>query len=149
MSHPGSLEIREEQEALIQFLYLAQVGLAQADLNGTIGMINPISAQLLMPLSRDGNLANLFTALKSEAPSLRHLCAQFPLLQGAVCDAMYIHQNPRLQGKSAKTVVSLTIVKLDESRLMAVLSDVTQQVRREREIQTRKSAGKAPPPSPK
>ena len=134
MSHPGSLEIREEHEALTQFLYLAPVGLVQADLNGTIGMINPISAQLLMPLSRDGNLDNLFTALESVAPSLRHLCAQFSLSQGVVCDAMYIHLNASLRGKSAKTVVSLTIVKLDEARLMAVLSDVTLQVRREREL---------------
>ena len=77
MRHPGSLEIFGEHEALIQFLYLAPVGLVQADLDGTIGIINPISAQLLMPLSRDGNLANLFTALESVAPSLRHLCAQF------------------------------------------------------------------------
>ena len=134
MSHLGSLELREEHEALTQFLYLAPVGLVQADLNGTIGMINPISAQLLMPLSRDGNLANLFTVLESVAPSLRHLCAQFSLSQGVVCDAMYIHLNTSLQGKSAKTIVSLTIVKLDESRLMAVLNDVTQQVRREREL---------------
>ena len=134
MSHPGSLEICGEHEALIQFLYLAPVGLVQADLDGTIGMINPISAQLLMPLSRDGNLANLFTALESVAPSLRHLCVQFSPSQGVICDSMYIHLNASLQGNSAKTVLSLTIVKLDELRLMAVLSDVTQQVRREREL---------------
>ncbi len=134
MSYPDSPEISEEHEALIQFLYLAPVGLVQADLDGTIGMINPISAQLLMPLSRDGNLANLFTALESVAPSLRHLCAEFPPSQGVICDAMYIHLNAGHHGKSAKTVVSLTVVKLDESRLMAVLSDVTLQVRREREL---------------
>ena len=134
MSYPDSPEISEEHEALIQFLYLAPVGLVQADRDGTIGMINPISAQLLMPLSRDGNLANLFTALESVAPSLRHLCAQFSSSQGVICDAMYIYLNAGLQGKSAKTVVSLTVVKLDESRLMAVLSDITLQVRREREL---------------
>ncbi|MEK0411432.1 hypothetical protein WNX29_10565, partial [Limosilactobacillus reuteri] len=54
--------LRAEHEALMQFLYLAPVGLVQADLDGEIGMINPISAQLLMPLSPDGCLTNLFTA---------------------------------------------------------------------------------------
>ena len=67
-------ELRAEHEALIQFLYLAPVGLVQADLEGGILMMNPISAQLLMPLSRDGGLDNLFTALESVAPDLRHLC---------------------------------------------------------------------------
>ena len=130
MSHPHAPEISEEHEALIQFLYLAPVGLVQAALDGTIAMINPISAQLLMPLSRDGDLANLFTVLESVAPSLRPLCAEFPSSHGVVCDAMYIH----LHGKATTKVVSLTVVKLDESRLMAVLSDVTVQVKREREL---------------
>ena len=134
MSYPDPPEICEEHEALIQFLYLAPVGLVQAALDGTIGMINPISAQLLMPLSRDGNLANLFTAMESVAPSLRHLCAEFSASQGVICDAMYIHLNAGVQGKSAQTVISLTMVKLDEFRLMAVLSDVTLQVKREREL---------------
>ena len=134
MSYPDSPEISEEHEALIHFLHLAPVGLVQADLDGTIGMINPISAQLLMPLSRDGNLENLFTALESVAPSLRHICAEFSPSQGVICDAMYIHFNAGLLGNSAQTIASLTIVKLDKSRLMAVLSDVTLQVKREREL---------------
>ncbi|MDB5919880.1 MAG: diguanylate cyclase [Massilia sp.] len=125
--------ISEEHEALIQFLYLAPVGLVQAAMDGSIGMINPISAQLLMPLSRDGNLDNLFTALEGVAPSLRSMCAEFAPSHGVVCDAMYLHLNARGQGRG-KTVVSLTVVKLDGSRLMAVLSDVSLQVKREREL---------------
>jgi diguanylate cyclase (GGDEF)-like protein/PAS domain S-box-containing protein len=134
LTAPG---ISQEHEALIQFLYLAPVGLVQADMDGAIGMINPISAQLLMPLSRDGNLANLFTALSSVAPSLRSMCAEFTPSHGVVCDAMQLHLNARGpgQGKAkAKIVISLTVVKLDQSRLMAVLSDVSLQVKREREL---------------
>jgi hypothetical protein len=41
--------LRAEHEALMQFLYLAPVGLVQAGIDGEIVMINPISAQLLMP----------------------------------------------------------------------------------------------------
>lgn len=134
MSPLSTPEISEEHEALIQFLYLAPVGLVQAALDGTIGMINPISAQLLMPLARDGNLDNLFTALESVAPALRHLCADFPDAQGVICDSMYLHVNAATQRKPAIKVVSLSVIKLDETRLMAVLSDITLQVQREREL---------------
>jgi diguanylate cyclase (GGDEF)-like protein/PAS domain S-box-containing protein len=124
-----------EHEALIQFLYLAPVGLVQTGLDGEIVMINPISAQLLMPLQRDGNLVNLFAALEGVAPELRHLCAQFARPHGMVCDGLHIH----LHGSAERTrraphVLSLSLLKLDDARLMAVLSDVSEQVRRERQL---------------
>jgi diguanylate cyclase (GGDEF)-like protein/PAS domain S-box-containing protein len=133
---PDGPGISEEHEALIHFLYLAPVGLVQAAMDGAIGMMNPISAQLLMPLSRDGNLGNLFSALESVAPSLRPMCAEFAPSYGVICDAMHLHLNARGgQGpRTARTVISLTIVKLDQSRLMAVLSDVSLQVKRDREL---------------
>lgn len=134
MSGGISPEIGDGYEALLQFLCLAPVGLIPTSLDGTIGMINPVSAQLLMPLSRDGNLVNLFTALENVAPALRHLCGDFRPSQGVVCDAMYIPLRAGTEPKSATKVVSLTVVKLDETRLMSVLSDVTVQVRREREL---------------
>jgi diguanylate cyclase (GGDEF)-like protein/PAS domain S-box-containing protein len=134
MSDTGAAEISDEHEALIQFLYLAPVGLIQAALDGTIAMINPISAQLLMPLSRDGSLCNLFTALENVAPALRHLCADFSGQQGVICDAMYLHLNGESPRQDAGKVLSLSVVKLDDTRLMAVLSDVTQQVARERAL---------------
>ncbi len=134
MTDRHSPEIGDEHEALIQFLYLAPVGLVQTALDGTICMINPASAQLLMPLSRDGNLTNLFAALEGVAPALRHLCADFLPSQGMVCDGMYIPLSADTDRKSATKVISLSVVKLGDTRLMAVLSDVTVQVRREREL---------------
>ncbi len=118
-----------EHEALMQFLYLAPVGLVQTAADGEILMINPVSAQLLMPLQRDGNLVNLFDALAGVAPELRHLCAMFARPTGMVCDGMHI----QLGGRGPQ-VLSLTLLKLDEARLMAVLSDVTEQVRRDRQL---------------
>ena len=126
--------IADEYEALIQFLYLSPVGLAQTSIDGEIAMINPVSAQLLMPLSRDGNLANLFTALEGVAPDLRHLTAQFTSPHGMVCDALRIQLNAGVRGKSDPQMLSLSLLKLDATRLMAVLSDVTLQVRRERQL---------------
>jgi hypothetical protein len=77
VSSDAHAQLAAEHEALMQFLYLAPVGLVQTGIDGEIVMINPISAQLLMPLSRDGTLTNLFTALEDVAPELRHLCAVF------------------------------------------------------------------------
>lgn len=60
-----------DYEALIQFLYLAPVGLVQASMTGDIALINAMSAHMLMPISRDGGLTNLFTAFEPVAPQLR------------------------------------------------------------------------------
>lgn len=128
---PGS---HQEHEALIQFLYLAPVGLVQAEMDGTVCMINPISAQLLMPLARGGDLSNLFTALEAVAPDLRHMCAGFAPAQGTVCDALHLPVSAGPHGKAQPKILSLTIVKLDPQRIMAVLSDVTLQVQRERQL---------------
>lgn len=124
-----------EHEALIQFLYLAPVGLVQAGIDGEIVMLNPISAQLLMPLSPDGNLTNLFAALEGVAPELRHLCSRFSQAHGMICDDLQIHLHAGSgQGKQAPQVISFSLLKLDPTRLMAVLKDVTQQVRRDRQL---------------
>jgi diguanylate cyclase (GGDEF)-like protein/PAS domain S-box-containing protein len=136
VSNDAHAGLAAEHEALMQFLYLAPVGLVQTGTDGEIVMINPISAQLLMPLSRDGTLTNLFTALEDVAPELRHLCASFGRPSGMVCDGLHIHLNsgapaPRMR---VPHVLSLSLLKLDGSRLMAVLSDVSEQVRRERQL---------------
>jgi len=127
--------LEEEHQALLQFLYLAPVGLAQLKMDGEIVMINPLSAQLLMPLSRDGNLNNLFTALETIAPELRHLCASFKEPYGMICDAARLQVNAGIPGKSDPQILSLTLLKLDAARLMAVISDVSLQVKRERQLQ--------------
>ena len=134
--------LRAEHEALMQFLYLAPVGLVQAHMDGEIVMINPISAQLLMPLSPDGDLTNLFAALEGVAPDLRLQCEQYSRPQGMVFEGLHIHlrtsreQNPRpgAQARPAPQILSLTLLKLDDTRLMAVIQDVTAEVRRERQL---------------
>ncbi|MBV8123638.1 MAG: sensor domain-containing diguanylate cyclase [Paucibacter sp.] len=123
----------QEYEALLQFLYMAPVGLVQLAADGTILMLNPLSAQLLMPLSRDGELTNLFDALAPVAPDLALLCGQFSAQSGQVCDAtrLYLHADGTGTGPQ---VLSISILKLDACRLMAVLNDITLQDRRERQL---------------
>jgi len=135
MNHDPNAQLAAEHEALIQFLYLAPVGLVQTAIDGEIQMINPISAQLLMPLVPDGDLANLFEALQDVAPELRQLVGVFGRPSGMVCDGLHIHLAPSgARARRTPQVLSLTLLKLDGERLMAVLSDVTEQVRRERQL---------------
>jgi len=125
----------QEYEALVQFLYLAPVGLVQARQDGEIVMINPLSAQLLMPLSPDGELTNLFSALEPVLPDLRHRVQAFNQAQGMVCDGIRLPLLAVAAARSQPEMLSLTLLKLDQDRLMAVISDISQQVARERLLQ--------------
>ena len=126
-----------EHEALIQFLYLAPVGLVQAAMDGTVAMINPISAQLLLPVAPNACLDNLFDALDAVAPGLRQLCASFSAPSGMICNGRQIilrHQGQARIARGTPEALSITLLKLDADRLMAVIADVTEQVRRDRQL---------------
>ena len=127
-------DTREDYEALLQFLYLAPVGLIQTNGDGAVVLINPRSAQLLMPLSREGNLDNLFDVLAEVAPDLRHSASSFALSSGPVCEDNHLYIHASTCGRPGVQVISLSLYKLDNSRFMAVLNDVTLQVKRERLI---------------
>ena len=126
--------VEEEYEALLQFLYIAPIGLLQARHDGEILMVNPLCAQLLLPLSRDGELVNLFAALEDLAPDLRHRLQSFNAPHGMVCDALQLPAGRMQGGRKDAQILSLTLMKLDGERLMAVLSDVTQSVKRDRDL---------------
>jgi len=123
-------DLAQEHEALIQFVYMAPAGLVQARSDGEIVMINPVAAQLMMPLSHDGSLSNLFTALEEIAPDLRSRLAAFAASQGMVCDGLHLPAPGGAKGE--RRLFSFSLIKLDDSRIMAMLQDVTWQARRER-----------------
>ena len=120
-------------ESLMQFLYQAPIGLVQTSLAGDIEMINPMSARLLMPLATDYNLDNLFDVLDSVAPQLRQLAAEFNALDGVVCDGLRIALEGSSDGQLLRQVLSFNLFKMDASRLMVTLSDVTLEVEREQQ----------------
>jgi diguanylate cyclase (GGDEF)-like protein len=124
-------QLAAEHEALLQFLYLAPVGLVQTGIDGAVTMINPISAQLLMPLARDGSMDNLFTVLQDVAPQLRELTVRFAQPSGPICEGLRLQLADAAPG--APQWLSLSILKLDPTRLMAVVADGTQEVQREQE----------------
>ncbi len=45
-----------ELQGLLKFLYMAPVGVIQATIDGEIVLINPMAANLLMPLQANGVL---------------------------------------------------------------------------------------------
>lgn len=130
----GHASDAEELEALTQFLYLAPIGLVQATTDGEIVMINPMSAQLMMPLSPSGELCNLYEVLGDVAPDLRHRVHCFGAARGMICDGMHLCPTARSSSQPLPQILSLTLLKLDDTRLMAVLSDVSQSVHRERAL---------------
>ena len=118
-------------EALLQFLYQTPIGLVQATLDGEITMINPMSAQLLMPLAPGGNLVNLFDVLAPLAPQLRGLVASHSGSDGVICESLRLALGePEADGIAPKTL-AVRLVKLDAGTLMASVSDVSFVVQQE------------------
>jgi diguanylate cyclase (GGDEF)-like protein/PAS domain S-box-containing protein len=128
-------QISNDLEALTQFLYLAPIGLMQAELDGEITMVNPLCAQYLMPLSQDGGMSNLFDALQSVAPDLRSRVDNFQAESGTICDEMQLTIRANGLPNAELKILSLNLLKVDAKRLMAVINDVTTSVQRERQLQ--------------
>ena len=120
-------------EALVQFLYQAPIGLLQATADGEITMINPMSAQLLMPLVPDGNLANLFDVLAGVAPGLRAQAAAHGSVGGVIFESLRIPLGPTGPCGAPPQTLAINLLKLEDQSLMASLSDVTQAVQQEQQ----------------
>jgi len=120
----------------MQFPYRAPIGLVQTTLDGEVEMINPTSAQLLMPLSTDGSLDNLFDVLEGVAPQLRSQAHAAQREGDVICDALRVTAPP-VCGQATRTL-SISVVRLDGGRLMAVLDDVSHQVRQEQNVLERR-----------
>ncbi len=119
-------------EALVQFLYRAPIGLVQANLDGAVDMLNPMSSSLLMPLVRDGSMDNLFEVLQDVAPQLRELAASFGQPSGVVCEGLRLPLGAAAV-PGGPQVLSLSVLKLDADRLMATVTDATAEMLREQE----------------
>ena len=124
--------LAEENERLLQFLYVCPVGLVEMDEAGTIGLMNPLAAQLLLPIADSAALTNLFVALEPYAPDLRYMVSSFGGERGAICENHRIHVRRGAGG--AAQVLACSIIKIEAGRLMTVLSDITEQVAQERRL---------------
>ena len=127
--------IKSEHESLLQFLYMVPVGLVQMKSDGEIVMINPLSAQLLLPIAPDGDLSNLFITLESIAPELQSLSSSFTKKRGQICDSLRVQLTAGIPGKEDAKVLAFSLLKLDADRIMVVISDVSLLVKREKQLQ--------------
>ncbi len=123
-----------EYEALLSFITLAPIGLAETRLDGTIQRINPIAMRLLAPLARGRAILNLFATLEPLMPDLRQRAEGFRGARGKICEDFQMQVALGVQGQHDATVLSLSLIKLDRFRLMAVISDVSESVQRERDL---------------
>ena len=115
----GSQDYSPAYEALVEFLYLAPVGIIKFRPDGTIEMANPTAAQLLMPLTSDGDLSNLYRLLSGLAPDLRSHVERFQEAAGQIFDQMQLV----VPGK--RVTLMLDINKINDETLMASLQNIT------------------------
>lgn len=125
-------------EALVQFLYRAPIGLVQTDLAGAVEMLNPMASSLLMPLATDAGLDNLFAVLDNVAPQVKGLADAFAEPSGVVCEALRLPLEQAYTAPGAPQVLSISLLKLDAQRLMAVITDATLEMQREQETLRRR-----------
>lgn len=123
----------DDYETLLQFLYRTPVGLMQTSGNGDVEMLNPMASRLLMPLARQGNLDNLFTVMAPYVPQLQQMIIDFAPASGIVCEAVKVELGIGLPHERSPTVLALSVLKIDSTRLMVSLTDVTLEMRREQD----------------
>jgi diguanylate cyclase (GGDEF)-like protein/PAS domain S-box-containing protein len=117
-------------EELLQFLYLMPVGVLKFRADGAIDLLNPMAAQILMPLISTPALDDIYTALAALAPDLRLQVARYSADTGTILD----RQRLETQTGGRTTVLSLTVNRINQSVYMAVLKDVTKFAERERKL---------------
>ncbi len=129
MSDLAALE--SENEALLAFLYMCPAGVVQFDACGTVLMINPHAAQLLVPISASRSIANFFDALEGCAPELRNIAKDFSSDRGHVCQG---HRIVVSRSGPGPRFLSCSLLKISSECLVAVLQDVTRQVEQEQQL---------------
>lgn len=118
-------------EGLLSFSYMCPVGILQIDRNGNVQMLNPMAAQLLMPLAPIGVISNLFDVLGRYAPDLRNLVSSYTQPRGRIIDGRRLLLDAR--GDEAR-ILSCTLLKLGHDSIMAMLDDISEQVTVERQM---------------
>ena len=108
-------------EELLQFLYLAPVGIVKFSAEGTVDLINPMAAQILLPLLPEGDLAKLYVSLAILVPDLRQRVGDFADNSGAILD----QQRLETRVGDETLVLALTVNRVNETVYMAVVKDVT------------------------
>lgn len=120
----------DEYEALLEFVYLCPVGIAQLDGQGNVEMMNAAGARMLMQISPTASIANLFDSLGPQGAALRALTEGLTAAQGTICEAHRVTFDiPR---RPTPLTASFTLIKLSGARIMAVVADESSIAEQER-----------------
>jgi diguanylate cyclase (GGDEF)-like protein/PAS domain S-box-containing protein len=117
-------------EDLLQFLYLMPVGVVKFRSDGTIEMMNPVAAALLLSMTSAESLQDIYSALAPIAPDLRNPITEFAGPAGTIID----QQRLSTSVGSRTLVLSLTVNKIKDNVYMAVLTDVTRLAEQEEKL---------------
>lgn len=139
----GEIDIGAEYEALLQFVYAAPIGIVQTDAEGTVAMMNPTAAQLVLALAPDSDLTNLFDTLQPFAPDLRELASGSAGRLGPVFEHRRVEPPGPASRKGDQLVLSVSLIRLDDLRLITLVSDVSELAARERELREKDEWHKA------
>jgi len=123
-------DLSEEHEALLEFVYLCPVGIAQLDPEGRVEMMNPVGARTLMQIAARPDIENFFDSLGVAGDELRALAHGLTADQGTVCEAHRVAFD--LPRRTTPLTLSVTLIKLSPRRLMAVIADESASAEQER-----------------
>ncbi len=124
-------DIQGEYEALLEFVYLCPLAVAQLDGDGAVEMMNPMGAQILAQLGGPAG-DNLFDMLSPLVPGLRALVSGLTANQGSICEALRVDAGVRASSAALPLVLSVTLLKLRPGRIMAVIADISRSAAQER-----------------
>lgn len=115
----------EAYESLVAFLYQAPIGLLQTTSDGEVAMLNPMAAQLLLPLAPGGALHDLFAVLDPLAPELRFEAARQTEPGAVIASARRVSVPARGGERAAPTTLELSLTRLNADTLMCSVVDVS------------------------
>ncbi len=116
---------------MLELLYLCPTAILKIDGSGRILMMNAAGARILMPAATDAKIENLYDFFQTAAPEIRRMAHDFPQRSGRICDE-YRVLAPGTGTRGARSYIfSITLQKVDDDALVAVIGDVTSTVMRE------------------
>lgn len=127
--------LQQEFQVLQEFLHLAPVGLLRVSDDGSITMMNPMSAQLLAPLGLGAQLEpNLFELLEPVSQDIRLLVQTFRDTVGLICENFRIMMPTAAGDNDRPLALGITVMRVSarEDPLMVVVTDQTSAVKLQR-----------------
>ena len=119
----------ETESSLLDYLYQSPLSLVVTNDLGSIELMTPIAAQMLVPLASRSRLDNLFEILRGPVPQLGQLVKE--TTASMVCDGL---QFPVQWGAQAR-VMALNVNRVAGNKLLVWITDVTDQALRQKQEQ--------------